>query len=197
VTAGERHEDRGVRWMLAFQAGDDAAFEELVREYSQFVFALLRRLLGPAEEIEDLAQESFVRLYRARERYRPVGRLSTFLYRITYNLALNRIRDRGRQGAASLSSSRDGAPLEVLDPREAARSPSDATIWSDRVHRGLQQLPENQRAALVLQHFDGFDLQQIGDVLGCSDKAVKSLLHRARENLRQILTPMMDAEDGL
>lgn len=175
--------------MLRFQAGDEGAFDRLVEAYQAPVFSLLRRLLGPTASLEDLAQEVFLRLYRSRERYRPAGRLSTFLYRIAYNLALNFLRDERRRRAARLEPGADG---EVADPR--ASRPGDAevgdrAVWAARIEAALAELPENQRLATVLQHYDGLDLEEIGSILGISAKAVKSLLHRARENLRQRLEP--------
>ncbi len=187
--------DPGVEWMLAFQAGDDEAFDRIVEHYSGQVFGLLRRLLGPAATIEDLAQDAFLRLYRARDRYQPRGKLSTFLYRITYNLALNRLRDTKRRREVVLPSTPEGERIELEDAStEAPWQDPDRRSWAARIEEALECLPENQRTALVLQHYDGFDLEQIGEVLGISAKAVKSLLHRARTKLREILAPYREAE---
>ena len=182
--------------MLSFQSGRDEAFEELVACYEGQVFSLLRRLLGPTYPLEDVAQEVFVRLFRTRDRYRPSGRLGTFLYRITYNLALNALRDRKRdRTSAALPRTPDGEAVELEDPRtEAPYEASDRDTWAGKIDAALQELPENQRSALVFQHYDGLDLAEIGEVLGISAKAVKSLLHRARENLRDILAPQRTAE---
>jgi len=181
--------------MLAFQAGDEAAFDEIVEHYSGQVFGLLRRLLGPAAAIEDLAQEAFLRLYRAKDRYQPRGKLGTFLYRIVYNLALNRLRDGKRRREVALPSSAEGERIDLEDAgTEAPWEDSDRRSWAQRIEEALERLPENQRAALVLQHYDGLDLEQIGEVLGISPKATKSLLHRARTKLREILTPYREAE---
>ncbi len=189
------HEDRGVQWMLAFQQGDERAFNHIVQEYQGVVFNMFRRLLGPHALIEDLAQEAFVRLYRARERYQPSGKLSTFLYRITYNLALNRVRDDKRKPTSSLPRAEDGTPLTLPDPKsEAPEASSHDQDWAALIGNALTELPENQRAALVLQHYDGMDLVEIGEVLQISPKAAKSLLHRAREKMRSLLQPYKDAE---
>ena len=189
-------DDPGVQWMLAFQAGDEDAFESIVAEYESLVFGILRRLLGPSGWVDEMAQETFVRLYRTRDRYSPAGKLSTFLYRIAYNLALNRIRDEKRRPAGSLQMGPEGEEMVVSDSleRTAPEADADHADWATLVERGLAELPENQRAALVFQHYDGLDLTEIGDVLGISPKAAKSLLHRARENLRAYLQPYKDAE---
>ncbi|RMH05028.1 MAG: RNA polymerase sigma factor [Planctomycetota bacterium] len=191
----EAGRDRGVELMLAFQAGDEAAFDEIVALLSGRVFSLLRRLLGPGEPVEDLAQEAFLRLYRARASYQPRGKLSTFLYRITYNLALNRIRDRSRRPEVGMPTGAEGEAIDLADRRaEAPWAASDRRSWAERIEAALARLPENQRAALVLQHYDGLDLEQIGGILGISAKAVKSLLHRARTRMREILAPYREAE---
>ena len=179
--------------MLAFQAGDDAAFEALVEEYQGAAFSMLRRLLGPGAALEDLAQEAFIRVWRSRERYRVEGKFSTFLFRITTNLALNRLRDGARHQAASLPEA-DGGPLDPVDPRTPAPGPLDQVAWGRIIDRALQSLPENQRAALVFQHYHGLDLAEIGEVLEISPQAAKSLLHRARESLRVLLEPHWNSE---
>lgn len=176
--------------MLRFQAGEESAFERLVEVYQAPVFSLLRRLLGPGAELEDLAQEVFLRLYRSRERYQPQGRLSTYLYRITYNLALNCLRDEHRRHPRGLPEGFAREPRDLADAgAHQVDAKSDVLIWAGRVESALASLPENQRLALVLQHYNGLDLEEIGAILGISAKAVKSLLHRARENLRPRLEP--------
>lgn len=187
--------DRGVELMLELQEGREAAFEEIVELYQGQIFGLLRRVLGPAAAIEDLAQETFLRLYRARGRYRPQGKLGTFLYRIAYNLALNRFRDDKRRREVAMPRTPEGVTLELGDARaEEPWADPDRQDWACRVARALARLPENQRTALVLQHFDELDLEQIGEVLGISAKAAKSLLHRARTGLRDLLAPFREAE---
>lgn len=181
--------------MLAFQGGDDGAFEALVEQYQGAAFSMLRRVLGPGQPVEDLAQEAFLRVWRARERYRPMGRFTTFLYRITWNLALNRLRDLGRRPEARLPEAPDGRALELEDG--AAEDPTagmNRRDWAAHVARALEELPRNQRAALVFQHYDGLGLAEIGEILGISPQAAKSLLHRARERMRELLEPYRAAE---
>lgn len=189
--------DLGVRWMLEFKAGDDDAFDRIVAEYENLVFAVLRRLLGNSGWVDELAQETFLRLYRTKDRYEPGGKLSTFLYRISYNLALNRIRDEKRRPTSRLPSDADGAELAFEDEHSVGPDAvAGAEDWANLVQHGLHELPENQRAALVFQHYDGLDLHEIAAIQGISPQAVKSLLHRARENLRAYLQPYRDAEQS-
>ena len=192
----QQGEDPGVSMMLAFQQGDDSAFEQLLETYQGAAFSMLRRILGPYAPIEDLAQEAFLRVWRSRARYQAAGKFTTFLYRITYNLALNRLRDDKRKPLYSMPRTSDGADF----PQEDLASSGPATEvnagdWALIVRRCLLELPENQRAALVFQHYDGLELDDIAEILGSSPKAVKSLLHRARTNLRTLLTPYREAEN--
>lgn len=181
--------------MLAFQAGDDQAFERLVEEYQGPAFSMLRRLLGPGAGLEDLAQEAFLRIWRSRVRYQPEGKFSTFLYRVTYNLALNWIRDARRRPVSGLAPLAGGGTLEPADSREPLHEARmDQGVWGGRIALALQSLPENQRAALVFQHYQGLDLAEIGEILEISPQAVKSLLHRAREGMRVILEPHWNSE---
>lgn len=193
--SGDWGGDPGVALMLRAQAGDESAFEQLVADYQGAAFGMLRRILGPREPIEDLAQEAFLRVWRHRDRFRPEGRFTTYLFRITYNLALNRIRDRGRKPLRPLPQDADGRPME---PMAATSDPflegADRRVWADRIGEALQAIPENQRAALVFQHYDGLDLAEIATILGVSPQAVKSLLHRARERLRELLLPAWNSE---
>ncbi len=181
--------------MLALQAGDTEAFAAIVQEYEGRAFALLRRMLGPAAPVEDLAQEAFLRVWRTRDRYEPVGKFSTWFFRILHNLALNSVRDSGRKPASRMPRTLDGEELPL--PDEGATEPwegLESREWAPLIARGLQKLPENQRTALVFQHYEGLSLEEIGDVLGVSAKAAKSLLHRSRENLRLFLAPYRKEE---
>ena len=158
--ANEFDDDPGVRWMRAWQAGDESAFDALVEAYSGQVYALLTRFLGPRANREDLVQEVFLRVVRARERYEPSARFSTFLFRIAYNLSLER----------------DDVVREV--------------------RAAIARLPENQRMALLLAKYEELPYSEIAEVLGSSEKAVKSLIHRARESLRETLAAYLEEEDA-
>lgn len=187
--------DPGAVLMRRVQGGDEEAFGELVLAYQGAAFSMLRRILGPRETVEDLAQEAFLRVWRGRDRYRPDGRFTTFLYRIVYNLALNRIRDAGRKPLRALPTAPDGTPLEPASEASAeGLAGLDRQVWAERIERALQAIPENQRAALVFQHYDGLDLTEIGAILGIRPQAVKSLLHRARERLRELLSEAWNSE---
>lgn len=197
MDGGERP-DLGAAWMLELQAGDASAFEKIVHEYKDFVHHLVYKFTGRREGVEDLAQEVFLRIYNARERYRPEAKFRTWLFRITYNLCINTTKTRRIRRAQSLeapfgvgeqeTSLRDSLlepgsepPLEMLEKIETHQ----------RLRVALEALPPQQRAAMTLYQYRGLSLREIADVLSTSEKAVKSLLARARENLREKMTPYL------
>ncbi|MBK7642693.1 MAG: sigma-70 family RNA polymerase sigma factor [Planctomycetes bacterium] len=199
----EYDEDPGVRWMRAWQAGDEGAFDALVEAYSPQVYALLTRFLGQRANREDLVQEVFLRVVRARERYEPSARFSTFLFRIAYNISVNETqrgiaREAGRVelgGDANARSSRTLAEFE--DTRaEAPGAELERDDVVREVRAAIARLPENQRMALLLAKYEELPYSEIGEVLGTSEKAVKSMVHRARESLRESLAALLEEEEA-
>ena len=192
------HSDPGVRLMLAYQAGDEDAFDQLVRTYSGQVYALLSRFLGPAPAREDLVQEVFLRVVRSRARYQPTARFSTWLYRIAFNLCVNqRERLAGRvEVSLEAPGEHGGAPSGALADA-AAPAPSDDLERADAVaavRAALAALPEAQRMALLLAKYEELSHAEIAAVMGSSEKAIKSLIHRARENLRAALSSFLQED---
>lgn len=190
-------DDPGVRWMLEYQRGDEAAFDRIVEAYSGQLYALFTRFLGPVPEREDLVQDVFLRVIRARERYQPTARYSTWLYRIAFNIAVNRTQRGTDEASLDDGTSDDGEPLwsEVGDTR--AEAPSEVLERGDvvsAVRAAIASLPEAQRMALVLAKYDELPYAEIAVVLRSSEKAIKSLVHRARENLRVRLAPFLQQE---
>lgn len=189
--------DEGAELMLAWQAGDETAFERLVERSSGQVFALLTRFLGVHPAREDLVQEVFLRVVRARDRYVPTARFTTWLYRIVFNIAVNHTQRRP-PASTSLDGARDdddGPVPQVQDERVA--DPGDGLERQDvvdAVRAAIDRLPETQRMALVLAKYEDMPYADIADVLGSTEKAIKSLVHRARENLRQSLAPFLEEE---
>ena len=182
--------DPGVRWMLRYQGGDERAFDQLVECYAPRVFALLTRFLGPVQAREDLVQEVFLRVVRARQEYRPEARFSTWLYRIVFNLSVNETQrrkpgtslDDGEepfQGRADEGASPPGSELERADLVTSVRA-------------AIAGLPERQRMAVVLAKYEELPYEEVARVLGTSEKAVKSMIHRARETLRARLSSFLE-----
>ena len=184
--------------MLAFQAGDEGAFEELVEAYSGPVFSLLTRFLGPVARREDLVQEVFLRVLGARDRYTPTARFSTWIYRIAFNLCANERARRTELRSLSEAFGADdpeAATPEPVDPD--APAPHEALERDDVVHAvrtAIARLPDRQRMALILAKYEGLSHVEIGEVLGVSDRAIKSLVYRARETLRERLAAYLPEE---
>lgn len=167
-------------------SGEARAITALADQQLPRVHALAFRMLGDRAEAEDIAQEAFLRLWKALPAWTPgQARLSTWLYRVTTNLCIDRLR-KARETALpegyDAASDTDG-PADALQKRQQA----------DRVHDALMNLPERQRAALVLCHFEGQSNPEAAKVLGISVEAVESLLARGRRALKAHLT---DAEDA-
>ena len=179
--------------MLRVARGDEGSFEELLRRHRAPLTNYLRRMLRDPALAEDLAQEVFLRVYQARERYRPDARFTTWLYRIATNLALNAIRDRRREAPqADAGDSEDGSGLTHL--ADSRPNVEQQLMQSDRerlIRRAVEELPERQCAAVILHKYQDVDYQQIAKVLGVSESAVKSLLFRAYESLRTRLEPLL------
>ncbi len=193
-------EDEGARLMLAARAGDPAAFAELVRRYHRIVLNTVFRFCGNRATAEELTQDVFVRMYRARDGYEVKAKFDTWLHRIIFNLCANAAESGKRRRAVSLE--RDGrgpdgerGGVEVDDPSAAsplARLEQDELTM--KLHECIKKLPDQQRAALVMSRFGGIRYTSIAEALDTSVEAVKSLLFRARENLREMLTPYLREE---
>jgi RNA polymerase sigma-70 factor (ECF subfamily) len=188
--------DLGAEWMLAVQAGDRAAFDRIVGEYKDFVHQLVYKFTGRRDGVEDLAQEVFLRIYRARERYRPDAKFRTWVFRIVYNLCVNTTKSRNFKKTASLESPMEGdegeAPLRDAMASPAVEPPLGKLEREElyvRLRGALATLPAQQRAAMTLYQYRGLSLREIADVMSTTEKAVKSLLARARENLRDKMAP--------
>lgn len=191
--------DPDVRLMLEVRDDNAAAFEQLVARYQDRLNNVLYHLVHNREWAEDLTQEVFLRVFRARKTYEPGARFSTWLYTIANNVASNSLRNRSRRKEVAVSStgSSDSSalPLGELAIAKSALMPArrlDKLEMAEVVRVAMESLGERQRMALLLCKFENMSYQDISDAMGLSVKAVKSLLSRARVNLRAILEPYMD-----
>ncbi|HUJ80369.1 MAG TPA: sigma-70 family RNA polymerase sigma factor [Candidatus Acidoferrales bacterium] len=183
-----------VQLMLEAKAGNDASFEHLLQRYRTPLVNFLYRMVRDSATAEDLAQEVFLRVYRARHGYEASAKFTTWLFRIATNLALNRIRDsRYRQMEVSLDvRAEDDQPVMELPARELRVD--QILIERDRtviIRRAVEALPEKQRIAVLLHKYEEMDYCEIAKVLECSESALKSLLFRAYETLRVQLAPLV------
>ena len=185
-------EDDDVKLMLRFQKGEHEAFEELVNRNAPKVNTLIYRFLGDPGQVEDLTQEVFLRVYRTAKRYMPTAKFSTWLYRIAANLSFNVLRAKRRGQPIPLDTvhSDDGETFYRDVPDERLTPPHDhldAEELRGKVAEAINQLPENQKVAIILNKYEQKSYDEIAIILDCSTMAVKSLLSRARSNLRQSL----------
>jgi RNA polymerase sigma-70 factor (ECF subfamily) len=184
--------------MLRVRDDDAAAFEELVLRYQNRLISVLEHLIPAREQAEDLAQEVFLRVFRARKSYEAGARFSTWLFTIANNVASNALRTLARRREVHVEAghdSPDGRPLEHLAAAKSGFMPTRQLDKAERatlVRAAIDGLNERQRMALVLSKFEGMSYAEISETMGMSVKAIKSLLSRARNNLRLALEPYME-----
>ena len=188
-----------VQLMLEVKRGDESSFELLLARYRTPLCHFLFRMVRDSAMAEDLAQEVFLRVYRARKEYKPSAKFTTWLFRIATNLALNSIRDhRARLMEDSLDErqeSEDGpaALFEIPDRHASVEQRLLAEDRAEAIRRIVLALPEKQRAAVLLHKYHEMDYEDIARILDCSVSALKSLLFRAYETLRVQLAPLVAA----
>jgi len=182
--------------MLRVKQGDSHAVTELVDKYKQPVMNVVYRMFRDATEAEDLAQNVFVQVYKSAHRYQVSAKFATWLFTIARNLCLNEIRRRTRHPAQTLDAphpEQDGHPWPQFEDKKAV-SPPDCLLQGEleeKIEEALAELPENQRTAILLCRQDELSYEEIDEVLGCSLSATKSLIHRARETLKEKLKPYL------
>jgi RNA polymerase sigma-70 factor (ECF subfamily) len=187
--AGEPNPDaEDVRLMTLAAGGDMAAFEQIVERHQALVAGTIGHMLGDNSEVEDLAQQVFVRLWKSAKRYTPRAKFTTFLLTITRNLVFNELRRRKRHGTVPLQTEADGEEMQLKD--EQGSTPAASMLEHElqaAVESAIAELPETQRMALVLRRYQDLSYEEIAAVLKQSVPAVKSLLFRARTELRERL----------
>jgi RNA polymerase sigma-70 factor (ECF subfamily) len=191
------HDDPEVILMLRVQKDDATAFAELLRRNWSYVFGRCYRRLRDRQDAEDLAQEVFLRVYRGRKSYQPRAKFSTWLYHITQNLLRNTIRSRRRHPCVHLDSLAC-SPLLVnhlfRNPCESPSQPIERAEVAKIVRNAVSHLAHRQRRAVELQQFHNSSYEQVAAKMDMSPKAAKSLLYRARNQLRASLTSLKDEE---
>ena len=187
--------------MLEVRDGSATAFEELVVRYQTRLVRVLEHWVGHRELADDLAQEVFLRVYRSRQQYVPGAKFATWLFTIANNVANNANRDRSRHPEVTLAGSESGPlgarPLDRLVQASSSEMPArqiDKAEVREVVRMAVESLSERQRLAVLLNKFEGMSYTDIAKAMELSPQAVKSLLSRARENLRQMLEPYF--QDG-
>jgi RNA polymerase sigma-70 factor (ECF subfamily) len=188
-----------VQLMLDVKAGDEQSFELLLQRFRSPLVNFLYRMVRNREQAEDLAQEVFLRVYRARADYVPSAKFTTWLFRIATNLALNSMRDTRHQraeislDAPVVADSEDGdeRPLDVAEQSPNIEQHLVEEARRKMIRHAIDKLPEKQRAAVLLHKYQDLDYGEIAKILECSESALKSLLFRAYEALRVELAPLV------
>jgi RNA polymerase sigma-70 factor (ECF subfamily) len=177
--------------MERLAAGHDAALNDLMERHSTPVFHFLCRMLNNEDDANDLAQETFVRVYRSRESFRTNEKFTTWLYTIAANLARNHFRWRSRHPNISLETESDaadqtlGSTLPANDP-----TPNEHALATERaaaVRKAVHELPEDMREAIVLCEWEEHSVAEAATILESTPKAIESRLYRARQLLRKKL----------
>ena len=188
-----------VQQKLDVKAGDEQSFELLLQRYRRPLVNFLYRMVRAREEAEDLAQEVFLRVYRARKDYVPSAKFTTWLFRIATNLALNSVRDNRHQrmeislDAPVTVDAEDGdeKPMDIAEKHPNIEQHLVEEARKNMIRHAIDKLPEKQRAAVLLHKYQELDYGDIAKILECSESALKSLLFRAYETLRVELAPLV------
>jgi RNA polymerase sigma-70 factor (ECF subfamily) len=190
--SGDDAED--IRLMRLIAEGDTAAFESLVKRHQALVAGTVARMLGSNSDVEDITQQVFIRVWKSAGRYVARAKFTTWLLKITRNLVFNEMRRAKRHPHLPIQIDPEGEELPLRD--EATETP-DATLLHNELQKAIEsaitQLPDTQRMALVLRRYEDLSYEEIADILELSLPAVKSLLFRARTELRERLKGYLDA----
>jgi RNA polymerase sigma-70 factor (ECF subfamily) len=190
-------DDPDVNLMQRVRDGDTVAFRELFAKYSEATVNFAYRFVNNRPRAEELAQDTFLQIYRARGRYEAKARFTTYLYRVVTNLCLNELRRFDYQGK---TEPLEGRPLE--NGEEGSRELPDRTLpevedllagleTGDRIKNVLDKLPQNQKSALLLSRVEGLSYQEVAECLETTESAVKSLIFRATQTLREELADLL------
>jgi RNA polymerase sigma-70 factor (ECF subfamily) len=184
--------DLDTELMLRVKEGDGASFGVLLDKHRSSVVHFLFRMVQNHAVAEELAQEVFLRVYRSRGTYEPTAKFTTWLFRIATHLALNSLRD-GKNERSQERLDDDSNDLPARQVRDRRPSIEQSMVYQarlDEIRRAIHELPDKQRAAVLMHKYEEMEYSQIAKVLSCSESAVKSLLFRAYETLRAKLAHM-------
>src|SRR5437764_7245333 len=189
-TVGRSDEDaEDIRLMQLVSGGDTSAFEKLIERHQSLVAGTVARMLGSNSDVEDIAQQVFIRVWKSARRYVPRAKFTTWLLKITRNLVFNELRRAKRHAHVPLQPE---AGAEDPPLKDEANPAPDASLLEGELQRTIEaailQLPETQRMALVLRRYEQLSYEQIAEVLDLSVPDVKSVLFRARTELRSRLS---------
>ncbi len=173
-------------WIHKAQKGDEAAFAQLVTAYEKQVYTMALRMVGNPEDALDVSQETFLKAWRGLKSYRADAKLSTWLYRLATNVAIDFLRKERRETACSLTDE-EQVETAVTDDQADPYIQVSQKMEQVEIAKALEQLEPEYRQALVLRAVNGLSYEEIAQVTGCKSGTVKSRIARAREKMRQTL----------
>ena len=190
--------ERDVDWQLVqrVQRGEKQAFDLLVAKYQRKLFRLLSRLIRDQAEIEDVAQEAFIKAYRALPNFRGESAFYTWLYRIAINTAKNYLVAQGRRAPTRTETEIEDA--ENFDDGDSLRTEDTPERMllskqvAEAVNRAIERLPEDLRTAIVLRELEGLSYEEIAESMNCPIGTVRSRIFRAREAVAEELRPVLE-----
>jgi RNA polymerase sigma-70 factor (ECF subfamily) len=190
----QEQDNEDVRLMHLVGRGDPAAFEQLIERHQGLVAGTVARMLGSNSDVEDIAQQVFIRVWKSAGRYTARAKFTTWLLKITRNLVFNELRRAKRRAQVPIQSD---AETEAITLKDETTSTPDASLLEHELQGAIEdaitQLPDSQRMALVLRRYEQLSYEQIAEILDLSVPAVKSLLFRARSELRERLSKYLNA----
>ncbi|OGR76723.1 MAG: hypothetical protein A2X32_05395 [Elusimicrobia bacterium GWC2_64_44] len=181
--------------LAQFNAGSEKAFTRIVEKHAGPLLNFLHRYTHNRADSEDIAQEALLRLYKAAPGLKPDAKLSTILYKIAYNLAVDQARRAKSRNSAAPTQALDAgergqAPLRVSSPAASPAALLETSLRNREIAAGLAELPDAQRSALILKAYEHRSYAEIAEIMGLSDSAVDSLIFRARQSLaRKLANP--------
>ncbi|MFA5260378.1 MAG: RNA polymerase sigma factor [Candidatus Omnitrophota bacterium] len=184
--------------ILEFQNGHEGAFEDLFRKYKTPIFNFVMRLLCNRADAEDVVSEVFMKLYTHKHSYKPQARFSTWLFTIARNTSISKVRTRNRFSPLWVSDGESGTYEEIPVP-DPGPLPAEHVMGQETaavIQRAVEQLPDDQKEALILREYHNFKYDDIAAIMGCSLENVKILIYRARARLRKDLPSiLMEGQD--
>ena len=174
--------------------GDADAFAALVALHEHAVIGTCAKMLGNIDDAHDIAQHVFLRVWKSAPRYQPTAKFTTWLFTITRNLVFNHTRSTRRARFVSIDADEDNEAKQHVNRAVSTTTPSDSALeaeLSSAIDNAIAHLPESQRLAVILRRYEGLSYEEIAETMDSSVSAIKSLLFRARAQLREALGPYL------
>ena len=179
--------DQDLIWMERVKRGDTDALRQLIETHQLRVIGTVAKMLGDETDAEDISLQVFIRVWKSAARYQPTAKFTTWLFKITRNLVFNEMRRRKRHPLTSLERETEAGENYIQTPDANATAPDVSLLEGElqgAIREAIEALPETQRMAIILRRYEDLSYEEIGEVLNLSVPAVKSVLFRARADLR-------------